>query len=973
MKICRLKKLAWLLGLVPFVCGGEPLVGNTFHTDGRDTPAFYVPPQAGASGAMDQLTAENYLRDQHDLFKLPADLSNLRLISAQRSLLGMHYRYQQVLNGLKVDGGEIVVSLREDGSVFQVFNSTYPVAAIPAMPGNLLSRDNVLDIAWNHLRVHGRLIMLPSVELIYVPQKTDFRLVYRTLISTEAPFGHWEHRIDAVSGEIISVRSAAISRKPVLIPDFSAYKGAVWSRANTTAAWTAAALAKAAQPALLGTTVNGTGRVFDPDPRSVLMNDALLDSSPSSSFTTAYFTRTLPGITSNAGFYSLTGPWVTIAEIESPTSAPSTTVSGNWTATRGTNAFDDAMCYFHIDQSQRYLQSLGFTNVQHGSINVDSDGVAGDDNSHFMSSGNYLAFGHGGVDDDEDADVILHEYGHAITFSIVPTWGSGGDTGAIGEGFGDYWGGSYSYVSPNGSTYHPEWAFTWDGHSADTWSGRFMNLTNLTYDSSHTYAAHETISSIANYSDQLWSAPIFQAFVTLMQMGYARTNMDRIMIQSFYGIGGSPKMRDLAYAIVNTASNLYPSGQYASVFYQKFVNQSIIPLPTMQAPLSLYPGGGEIFLTGDTVRVIWNRNSAPSLAAERLTFAPSTNVTSIFQDSVESGTNGWTRSHYGLVSDWNQVGSAYRSATHSWYAADDTFTNDQFLVSPQIAVVAGSSLSFWHSYNLESGFDGGVVEISTNASTWTDLGSNATQNGYSMTISSSYQSPLSGRHAFSGSSSGFIQTIIPLTNFAGRSIYLRFREADDNSTSVSGWWVDDITVSTDVAWSNVTTTATNVTSYLWKLPGSPTTTAVIRIQQFGTGYQDSSWLQSKPFTISADTDGDGIPDAWEIKYFSSLTNANATTDSDRDGFSDLSEYRAGTLPNNSTSVFQTVTASNRTDGGFSIQWLSISNRDYSVARGTNLIDFTVIATNLPATPPVNTYIDTNAFTGSLRFYQIRAP
>ena len=47
---------------------------------------------------------------------------------------------------------------------------------------------------------------------------------------------------------------------------------------------------------------------------------------------------------------------------------------------------------------------------------------------------------------------------------------NGGDSGAIGEGYGDYWGASYSSTTTNGKTFHPEWAFSWDGHGADTWS-----------------------------------------------------------------------------------------------------------------------------------------------------------------------------------------------------------------------------------------------------------------------------------------------------------------------------------------------------------------------------------------------------------------------------------------------------------------------------------------------------------------------
>ena len=50
-----------------------------------------------------------------------------------------------------------------------------------------------------------------------------------------------------------------------------------------------------------------------------------------------------------------------------------------------------------------------------------------------------IRFGTGGVDDAEDAEVIFHEYGHAIQDEQVPGFGSSPEAGAIGEGFGDYW------------------------------------------------------------------------------------------------------------------------------------------------------------------------------------------------------------------------------------------------------------------------------------------------------------------------------------------------------------------------------------------------------------------------------------------------------------------------------------------------------------------------------------------------------
>ncbi|CAK8722278.1 hypothetical protein GCAAIG_11925 [Candidatus Electronema halotolerans] len=44
------------------------------------------------------------------------------------------------------------------------------------------------------------------------------------------------------------------------------------------------------------------------------------------------------------------------------------------------------------------------------------------------------------------------------------------------------------------------------------------------------------------------------------------------------------------------------------------------------------------------------------------------------------------------------------------------------------------------------------------------------------------------------------------------------------------------------------------------------------------------------FLSGSDTDNDGIDDGWEMTFFHNLTTANATSDYDRDGYSDLQEY-----------------------------------------------------------------------------------
>lgn len=144
---------------------------------------------------------------------------------------------------------------------------------------------------------------------------------------------------------------------------------------------------------------------------------------------------------------------------------------------------------------------------------------------------------------------------------------------------------------------------------------------------------------------------------------------------------------------------------------------------------------------------------------------------------------------------WTVSNTQSYSAPNSFYGVDRSVTSDMRLsTSNSIALGARPALlSFWHMYNTEPGWDGGVVEISTNGgSVWSDLGTHMTQNSYNGSLG--VGNPLEGRLAFTGLSAGFIQTKINLTAFANQNIQLRFRTASDDNTAPSGggWFVDDI-------------------------------------------------------------------------------------------------------------------------------------------------------------------------------------
>ena len=81
-------------------------------------------------------------------------------------------------------------------------------------------------------------------------------------------------------------------------------------------------------------------------------------------------------------------------------------------------------------------------------------------------------------------------------------------------------------------------------------------------------------------------------------------------------------------------------------------------------------------------------------------------------------------------------------------------------------------------------------------------------------------------------------------------------------------------------------------------------------------------------------------------------------DADGDGATAWQEFVAGTDPTNSASVFRLAPAVTPAPDGFVVQWSSASNKAYTVSRATNLGSaFAPLASNIAATPPLNSYTD----------------
>ena len=116
---------------------------------------------------------------------------DMRLSTVKTSLLGEHYYFDQYLNGVKVEDSDVVVSIDEQGQVFKSWNkfasfSTNEKAAAPGL--ELVSMEGALDLAWNHLKVHGDLVDMPTAKKMYIQTQDGLKLVYKTELNVTTPY-----------------------------------------------------------------------------------------------------------------------------------------------------------------------------------------------------------------------------------------------------------------------------------------------------------------------------------------------------------------------------------------------------------------------------------------------------------------------------------------------------------------------------------------------------------------------------------------------------------------------------------------------------------------------------------------------------------------------------------------------------------------------------------------------------------------
>ena len=308
-------------------------------------------------------------------------------------------------------------------------------------------------------------------------------------------------------------------------------------------------------------------KVFLPNPVQTTGDQSLSDQKDAASAVpaSAYYNVRLTNL-DGSGY--LSGDY---AKILSETGTP-VYGTGPFNFTRDQDGFEQVMAYFWVTEAQKYIQSLGFgselpaVNKRQQQIRVSQ---WGQDNSFQTDKQDLLRFGKGGIDDAEDGEVIVHEYGHAVQAAQIAGFGSSLEAGSIGEAFGDYLAlsvGAAVATSYGAPTKTPlPCLMDWDSNAYTSTVPHCIRRT----DTNKHYP--EDVIGEVHADGEIWSRALWD-----IRQALGAYKADRVIIAAQFDFAPDTSFKAAATATVKTAQKMYGASA-ASAVQKAFADRGILP------------------------------------------------------------------------------------------------------------------------------------------------------------------------------------------------------------------------------------------------------------------------------------------------------------------------------------------------------------------------------------------------------------
>ena len=543
------------------VTGVIPGASVQYGQDGMIRRIRGLIPIPGARTA--EQAANVFLEAFHGALGLTAGLTEIERDRTVDSLTGHHVIYHQVYQGLPVFQGEIGIHVDQNLNVVLVNHDLKPIRAIaPVFPPRHPER--AVQAAQRAVPGEADPAHPAAYQAGVLVSDGTPSSAWRVNVHTVSPSGSWDVYVDASSGRVTSFTNRLVyatgsaliftdnpvqsSGDPYLFYDINQTLPLVQAqRKNLT---------------LLG--LDGSG----------YLTGQYADTSPSSNISRAY---------SQTGQFNF-----------------------SYTDPR----FEETMAYYHTDAMERYIQGLGFTNVDNRKVQINVDGTT-EDNSWYDPVTRQITFGSGGVPDAQDADIVYHENAHAIQYNQVPDFGETHEGGSMVEGFGDYWDGSHEALV--GGPKSPGWDIfvgKWDATAYNPGDPAYLRRLDS---KKHFPEDMDYVNFDTHMDGEIWSACLW-----LIRGICGKTRTDKMVLESHFYLDGMAGFVDGAEAILEANATLYGSANQSQI-RQVFVDRGILdPIDSNTATYSISGTvtNGSAALAGAKVTATLKIPSPCSLSAQ---------------------------------------------------------------------------------------------------------------------------------------------------------------------------------------------------------------------------------------------------------------------------------------------------------------------------------------------------------------------
>ncbi len=465
-------------------------------------------------------SVRNFLMEHSALFGIKIDLSDLEFIGKADGIGTVHIRYQQHHEGIPVMNAFTTVHLDKEHKIIKIKSNYHPVIALDTqiILSRGISKEKAIEIVRSHLKAERKDIHHSSANLIIYPKEDAFYLVWEVRISYPAESHHVYVNVE--DGSILSTINV-LKKK------------------------------------------DGTGKVFIPNP-VVALGD--LNLAPDSDIPEKAYTEVILMELDGSGF--LRGPYVDTGDTQERAHEPSFVFKYR----KGDGRFYEVMVYYHIDSCQRFIQSIGFNNLCNKQIRANAH-ASESYISYFDPHTKTLTFAAGGMPDAEDADIIVHEYSHAIQDDLVPDFGMTDEGCAMGQGFGDFLAACF-FAEENGG---------FNRESVGDWNGIGMIQHCIRRVDGKKHYPEDYLDLLRCDADsEIWSAVLWDIYLALggdskkkEKRIKARERSIKLFLESYFFLNPFSQFIDGADAIITANAHLF-AGRDGKKIKAAFIKRGIL-------------------------------------------------------------------------------------------------------------------------------------------------------------------------------------------------------------------------------------------------------------------------------------------------------------------------------------------------------------------------------------------------------------